>query len=148
MKIINIKNIINITNFKTLYDKTFWKNWIGQQHFCDEFLEKTFYNKNYNYLIMLNKDEIIGIFVYEKVLNTNIYKIILIAKQDSSKYKKIGKQFIRFMELKYKNNILILIDDSWIENYYEKLGFKLTSNKYYSHLLESKTNKKIYKKNI
>ena len=145
MKIINIKKIIN---YKTDCDKNFWKYWIGEQHFCDEFLEKTFYNNNYNYLVMFNKDEITGIFVYEKVNNTNIYKVILIAKQDCSKYKKIGKRFIKYMELKHKNHILILLDDSHIDNYYEKLGFKQVHNKYYSDLLENKTNKTIYKKLI
>ena len=145
MKIINIKKIIN---YKTDCDKNFWKYWIGEEHFCDEFLEKTFYNNNYNYLVMFNKDEITGIFVYEKVNNTNIYKVILIAKQDSSKYKKIGKRFIKYMELKHKNHILILLDDSRIDNYYEKLGFKKVHNKYYSDLLENKTNKTIYKKLI
>ena len=145
MKIINIKKIIN---YKTDCDKNFWKYWIGEQHFCDEFLEKTFYSNNYNYLVMFNKDEITGIFVYEKVNNTNIYKVILIAKQDCSKYKKIGKRFIKYMELKHKNHILILLDDSRIDNYYEKLGFKQVHNKYYSDLLENKTNKTIYKKLI
>lgn len=146
MKIINIKKYCK--NYKAIYNADFWNKFIGDKEFCIEFLNKTFSYKRQQYFLLIDEmyNNIEAILVYEKIPKKSIYKIILLAKHKNCIIKGVGKKFIRFLKQNIPRSILILIDDSGIPNYYEKLGFTLCNN-LIKKLLEP-TNKNCYYKVI
>lgn len=135
MKIVNLKKYCN--DYKNIYSYQFWNLFIGDGEFCQEFLKKTFSFERQQYFLLLDQDnnnQIEGILVYEKIYGKSIYKIILIAKRENSDIKGVGKKFVRFLQRRISRSILILIDDSGIQDYYTGLGFFRCNNRLKKYL--------------
>tara|TARA_Y100001980_G_C14528682_1_gene304409 strand:- start:479 stop:970 length:492 start_codon:yes stop_codon:yes gene_type:complete len=152
MFIVKLEHFINEKN-KDILKSNFWDKWIGKNEFSNSYLSELLeHDKNLNFTyswLLLCKDlsykrnSIVGIMVYKKFKYTNIYEISLLAKKKNSKYKNIGKKFTRYLKKYFNNKIIILIDDSEIPNYYEKLGYKKlygSEKKEYKLLLNTSKN--------
>tara|TARA_B100001248_G_C27256067_1_gene396144 strand:+ start:307 stop:816 length:510 start_codon:yes stop_codon:yes gene_type:complete len=120
----------------------FWNKWLGINEFDIEFLKETFadYNNKIYICCDSNKD-IQSIAIYNNYQDL-FYNLILLAKKHNSNYKWLGKKILRELNKKLinnKNNIrfIVLTDVSDIPNYYKRLGFSLTNNKYLRKLLDN-----------
>ena len=69
--------------FQELPNAKYWNNFIGNNVFNYDYLSSFFNDSNRNliHLLALHDDKPVGIFIYEKLKHTNIYKVYLIAKK-------------------------------------------------------------------
>lgn len=134
--------------FKQVPNVKYWDNFIGNGVFNYDYLSSFFNsnNKNLVYLLGLHDNKPVGIFIYEKLKHTNIYKVYLIAKKQNTECKGVGKAFFSYFELFIKKGTIVLIDDSDIPDYYNKLGFKISNG--FVNCLFYKFNKVGYYKKI
>tara|TARA_B110001452_G_scaffold263755_1_gene265676 strand:- start:2793 stop:3176 length:384 start_codon:yes stop_codon:yes gene_type:complete len=124
-----ITNIENLDfNYREKLDANFWDGWIGPGEFDMWYLNKVFNYKNKKkYLLLMddissnNMDNISGILVYYKFKFINLYKILLLAKKKHYDKKGVGKLFITYILNNFHKTKFILVDDSGIPNYYDKL---------------------------
>ena len=143
--------------FQELPNAKYWNNFIGNNVFNYDYLSSFFNDSNRNliHLLALHDDKPVGIFIYEKLKHTNIYKVYLIAKKKNTECKGVGKAFFSHLELFIKKGTIVLIDDSDIPNYYNNLGFKMSNGfvnclfcKFNKNGYYKKLNQKKYRKNI
>ena len=134
--------------FKQVPNVKYWDNFIGNGVFNYDYLSSFFNNNNNNFvcLLGLHENKPVGIFIYEKLKHTNIYKVYLVAKKQDTECKGVGKAFFSYFELFIKKGTIVLIDDSDIPNYYNKLGFKISNG--FVNCLFCKFNKVGYYKKI
>ena len=120
MKIILLQNFFK----QEVPDVKYWDNFIGNGVFDYDYLSSLFNNNNnLIYLLALHDNKPVGIFIYEKLKHTNIYKVHLLAKKQNTNCKEVGRAFFSYLELFIKKGTIILLDASDIPNYYNKLGF-------------------------
>ena len=121
---------------------SFWNKWLGKDTFDLDFLKETSTDDDNKILLCVNNDEHIeGIAVYNRDQDS-FYNLILLAKKNKSKHKGLGKHILRELNsilLDNNDNIhfIVLTDVSDIPNYYTKLGFILTDNKYLKEYIDN-----------
>ena len=123
----------------------YWNKWIGNGIFNKNYLECVFRHPQSIILIAVENKQIQGLLVYCKIKYTRKYIITLLAKPYNSTIKGIGKLFITYLSYILQGNILLIIDDSEIPNYYTNLGLSKT-NHYWTKWIIQEYSKDIYYK--
>jgi hypothetical protein len=130
-------------------DINFWSSWIGKDEFYSEFLTDLFHNNNNEFLLAFIKNDnhiynirlnLEGIIIFHP-LSESLFNIPLIAKRHNSVESWIGRKLLKKLSNLLEFNLqfrtyFILIDESDIPDYYERLGFYKTNNDYFKKLLD------------